>query len=544
MPNTVKNHQLLNRSFSIQHISQAQTWDIAIIGGGATGLGIAVDAASRGYKTLLVEQADFAKGTSSRSTKLVHGGVRYLAQGDIKLVYGALRERGILFKNAPHLAHAQSFIIPCYTWVAKLKFLIGLKIYDWMAGKYRIGKSSLLSKSNLTKFIPTIETKQLKGGIEYFDGQFDDARLAINLAQTANKYGATLINYAKVTELKKDKTGKIMGFVFTDSETSQQHIIQSKVVINATGVFVDEILTLEQANHTPLVRPSQGVHVVVPLSFLNGKSALMIPETSDGRVLFGVPWHKHLILGTTDTPLNEHSLEPRALAKEVDFILNTAAQYLTSKPSRADVLSVFAGLRPLAAPKDGKESTKEISRDHKLMVSASGLVTITGGKWTTYRKMAEDTVNQCIKSGNLQPANCQTVNIKIHGATNNISTDHALNIYGSDATQIQSLMTETPRLSDKIHKNYHYLQAEVIWATRYEMARNVEDILARRLRILFLDARAAIEMAPTVAELMRHELQKDEIWKEQQIYDFKQLAEGYLLADKKINPYQGHTIAK
>jgi glycerol-3-phosphate dehydrogenase len=528
MQNTAnKNNYSLDRDLNIEHVTQTGNWDIAIIGGGATGLGIAVDAASRGYKTLLIEQSDFAKGTSSRSTKLVHGGVRYLAQGDIKLVYSALKERGILFKNAPHLAHIQSFIIPCYTLFAKLKFLVGLKIYDWMAGKYRIGKSSLLSKERVSNLIPEVRQSNLKGGIEYFDGQFDDARLAINLAQTASQYGATLLNYTKVIELNKDSNGKIKGFTFVDKESGKSHTIHAKTVINATGVFVDEILTLAHPNHKAMVRPSQGVHVVVERSFLGGKSALMIPETSDGRVLFGVPWHNHLVLGTTDTPLNEHSLEPRALDSEIDFILNTAGEYLNKKPTRKDALSIFAGLRPLAAPKDGKESTKEISRDHKLIVSDENLITITGGKWTTYRKMAEETVNQAIKTGQLPPAPCKTINVKIHGASNQTSRDH-WSIYGSDTEHIKSLTMEDDRLGEKLHARHGHVGAEVIWAVRHEMARNVEDILARRMRILFLDARAAIEMAPKVAQLMSRELHKDDRWVQQQIADFNNLANGYL----------------
>ncbi|WP_134089148.1 glycerol-3-phosphate dehydrogenase/oxidase [Olivibacter sp. XZL3] len=517
-----------DRKINLEQLRQEAVWDLAIIGGGATGLGIAVDAASRGYKTLLVEQADFAKGTSSRSTKLVHGGVRYLAQGDIKLVFGALRERGIIFKNAPHLAHAQSFVIPCYSWFAQLKFLVGLKIYDWMAGKYRIGKSSLLSKEKVTQLVQGIEAKNLKGGIEYYDGQFDDARLAVNLAQTASRYGATLLNYAKVIGLNKDDKGKIKGFTVVDQESKEAYDIRAKAVINATGVFVDDILTLEQQNHRPIVRPSQGVHVVVQRSFLQGKSALMIPETSDGRVLFGVPWHDKLVLGTTDTPLNQHNLEPRALDKEIDFILKTAGQYLEKKPTRADALSIFAGLRPLAAPKDGKESTKEISRDHKLLVTESGLITITGGKWTTYRKMAEDTVNQAIKTANLPFHPCKTIGIKIHGATAGSNESGHWAVYGTDAQKIKSLVTAENGLGEKLHPNYPHIKAEVQWAVREEMARTVEDVLARRMRMVFLDAKAAIEMAPAVAQSMAQQLDKDTNWVEQQLTQFNTLANGYL----------------
>lgn len=527
MQNTHQEKHLFNRPLGIEQLAQTLLWDVIIIGGGATGLGIAVDAASRGFKTLLLEQADFAKGTSSRSTKLVHGGVRYLAQGDIKLVYGALRERGILFKNAPHLAHTQSFVIPCYTWFAKLKFLIGLKIYDWMAGSYRIGKSSLLTKKEVLNRIPGIKPDRLQGGIAYYDGQFDDARFAINLAQTATTYGATTLNYMKVMQFMKDENGKINGLTFTDQENANVYTVYGKAIINATGVFVDDILTLAQPNHKAMVRPSQGVHVVVDRSFLKGESALMIPETSDGRVLFGVPWHQHLVLGTTDTPLNEHSLEPRALEQEIDFILHTAGEYLSKKPTRKDALSIFAGLRPLAAPKGGKESTKEISRDHKLMVNKSGLITITGGKWTTYRKMAEDTVNKAIEVAKLANVPCKTVHITLHGATQHTTDDH-WTVYGTDADKIKRIAREDPAFSTPLHPRYGHIGAEVVWACRHEMARIIEDVLARRMRMLFLDARAAMDMAPAVAAIMAKELEREPEWVDQQIKQFQALAQGYL----------------
>src|SRR5690606_781245 len=365
-------------------------WDIAIIGGGATGLGIAVDAASRGYKTILVEKYDFAKGTSSKSTKLVHGGVRYLANGDIKLVYSALRERGLIFKNAPHVSFVQSFVIPSYSVFGKLKFLIGLKAYDWLAGKLRIGKSTLLSKNEVIEKLPTVKKTGLNGGIQYYDGQFDDSRLAINLAQTAIEHGATILNYADVVRIEKTESGKVSGLTFVDRETNQAHTIKAKSVINATGIFVDDILKLDSKSHKDLVRPSQGAHIVIDKKFLGNIDALMVPETSAGRVLFGVPWHDKVLLGTTDTPLNQHQIEPKPLDEEINFILDTAREYLETPPTAKDVLSVFAGLRPLAAPTEGDaNNTKEISRDHKLITSESGLITITGGKWTTYRKMAE-----------------------------------------------------------------------------------------------------------------------------------------------------------
>lgn len=522
---------LLDRNYTLQSINSTPIWDVVIIGGGATGLGIAVDAATRGFKTLLLEQYDFAKGTSSRSTKLVHGGVRYLAMGDIGLVYSALRERGLIFKNAPHLAHAQPFIIPCYSFFSKMKYLIGLKIYDWMAGRYRIGKSTLISKKHTAQYLPGLKTNKLSGGIRYYDGQFDDARLAVNLAQTAAKYGASLINYTKVTGLLKDDDEKITGLLFTDEENHKQYEIKAKTVINATGVFVDAILQMDVKAHKPLVRPSQGSHIMVDRSFLGHENALMIPKTSDGRVLFAVPWQNHLLLGTTDTPINDDNIEPRPLDEEIDFILKTAADYMVKPPQKEDVKSIFAGLRPLAAPTKANNSTKEISRDHKLMVNPSGLITITGGKWTTYRKMAEETVNKAISIGKLEAKKCLTANISIHGYTTHNAGGH-WDVYGSDAQHIQKLAETNPRLKEKLHPGFDHIGAEVVWAVKNEMARTVEDVLARRLRILFLDVEKSIEMAPKVASIMASLLDKDEAWITNQVSQYNQLAVRYLLRNK------------
>lgn len=517
------------RNEAIQNLQQVQQWDITIIGGGATGLGIAVDAATRGYKTLLVEKYDFAKGTSSKSTKLVHGGVRYLANGDVKLVISALKERGLIFKNAPHVSFVQSFVIPSYSLLSKLKFLIGLKLYDWMAGKLRIGKSTLLSKSQVIQKLPKVKQHKLNGGIEYFDGQFDDARLALNLAQTASEHGAVVLNYAEATCITKDDKGKVTGIEFTDTQSAQRYTIQSKTVINATGVFVDDILKLDSPSHKNLVRPSQGTHIVIDKKFLGNQHALMIPQTSDGRVLFGVPWHGKVLLGTTDTPLNEHQIEPRPLEQEIEFILNTAKDYLQDAPTASDVLSVFAGLRPLAAPsdKDGN-STKEISRDHKLIKSKSGLITITGGKWTTYRKMAEQTVDMAISQAKLKPVACKTYSLQIHGFSHERKDDH-WQVYGSDAQQIIELIKQNPSLENKLHGDYEFIEAQVVWACRKEMVVNIEDFLARRIRFLLLDAKASLQAAPIVADIMAQELGKDELWKQQQLESYSSLVKNYTL---------------
>ncbi len=517
-----------NRDNFINDLNEVPKWDIIVIGGGASGLGAAVDAASRGYKTLLLEQSDFSKGTSSRSTKLVHGGVRYLAQGDIGLVREALKERGLLFNNAPHLVKKQAFIIPCYDFFSKAKYLIGLKMYDWLSGKYSFGRSTLLSKEKVLEVMPQTEGNGLSGGVEYFDGQFDDSRLAINLAQTCAEQGGTLLNYAKVTALLKDESGFISGVKMTDLETQKEYSISSNIVINATGVFVDEILRMDNPNKKPLVRPSQGVHIVLDKSFLKGGKAMMIPKTSDGRVLFAVPWHDHIIVGTTDTPLDEHSLEPIPLESEIEFILNTADQYLSSKPKRSDVLSVFAGLRPLAAPDKNTNSTKEISRSHKLIVEASKLITITGGKWTTYRKMAEDTIDKAISVGKLSPKKCVSEELRIHGYTLTISEGYR-SFYGDDVSRIEQLEKDTPALSASLIEGEPYTVSEVIWAARYEMARTVEDVLARRMRLLFLDAKEASKVAKATAEILGNELGKTAEWKEQQVKEFLKLTKQYTL---------------
>jgi glycerol-3-phosphate dehydrogenase len=503
-------------------------WDLVVVGGGATGLGVAVDAASRGFKTLLLEQSDFAKGTSSRSTKLVHGGVRYLAQGNIGLVIEALRERGILLHNAPHLVRNENFIIPNYSWWSSIFYSVGLSVYDLLAGRRSFGRSRLISKAELIRRIPNIQQRGLKSGVLYHDGQFDDARLAVSLAQTALEKGATLLNYFRVTGLNKH-LDQVNGVHAIDMETNLTYKIKARSVINATGVFVDELLGMDAPESKPMVQPSQGIHLVFDKSFLGPHDALMIPKTADGRVLFAIPWHDCMLVGTTDTPLDAHQLEPKALEEEIKFILDAAAGYLTRIPTRKDIRSAFAGLRPLAAPQNEKEKTKEISRSHKLMVSGSGLITITGGKWTTYRQMAEETVDLAIRTSGLSKKTCQTRTLFLHGHKEGVEWKDPFFVYGSDAPYIINLSKENPTWRRKLHPKLTYIVAEVIWAVRYEMARTVEDVLARRTRALFLDARAAIEMAPAVADLMAVELRKDEVWKKEQLVSFGKVAKNYVV---------------
>lgn len=518
-----------DRETLLNVLSNTQEWDVLIIGGGATGLGIAVDAASRGFKTLLAEQADFAKGTSSRSTKLVHGGVRYLAQGDIALVKEALKERGILLKNAPHLTKNESFIIPCFSWVSGIFYGVGLLFYDWLSGKYSLGKSKLIGKKAVIERLPTIKKKHLACGVVYHDGAFDDARLALNLAQTSVENGAVALNYFQVISLKKNEEGKLCGATIQDMEKGKIYEIKAKVIVNATGVFVDDILKMDAPEGKSIIRPSQGIHVVLDSSFLKSEDAIMIPRTEDGRVLFAIPWHNKVLIGTTDTPLKIHSLEPRALEKEINFVLNTAGEYLSRMPKREDVLSVFAGLRPLAATDNSADKTKEISRSHKVLVSNSGLVSVIGGKWTTYRKMAEDTLAKITNYKMLPSRKCVTKDLKIHGYDTSGNPDDPLSFYGSDERGIRQLIKENPQCGISLSKKTEITAAQVIWAVRNEMAIKVEDVLARRTRILFTDARAALEVAPLVAEIMRKELKLDQFWKENEIQSFSELAKGYLL---------------
>jgi len=404
----------MDRKYMLSTINNPNTlWDIVIIGGGASGVGTALDSSSRGYKTLLLEQSDFAKGTSSRSTKLAHGGVRYLQQGNLSLVIEALRERGIMKKNAPHLVHDMPFIVPVYDWWEGPFYGIGLKLYDVLAGKEGLGPSKLLSKEETLQHIPTLEQEGLMGGVIYHDGQFDDSRLVINLAQTASEQGATLINYMKVTSLLKSDE-LLNGLEAVDQETNIKYQIKAKAIINATGVFSDGIRKMDDPNIENLMTSSQGVHIVLDRSFLPGDSAIMVPHTDDGRVFFAIPWHDVILVGTTESPVKEYLLDPIATEEEIEFLLTHTSRYLAKDPTRKDILSVFAGLRPLV--NEGKDSkTAEISREHIVHISRSGLVTIAGGKWTTYRKMAQDVVDKTQLIAYLKAKPSLTNTLQIHG---------------------------------------------------------------------------------------------------------------------------------
>ena len=500
-------------------------WDIIIVGGGATGLGAAVDAASRGYKTLVLEQSDFAKGTSSRSTKLIHGGLRYLQQGNIGLVTEALRERGLLCDNAPHLVHHLPFLVPLYHWWEGPFYGIGLKVYDLLAGKLGLEPSRHLTRKQTLRAIPTIEKEGLRGGALYYDGQFDDSRLAITLAQSAADQGATLINYMHVSSLLK-KNKMIGGVRATDLETGKHYTLKAKVVINATGIFSDDLRKADDKKAQTLMEPSQGIHLVLPASFLPSHTAILVPHTDDKRVIFLVPWHGKVLVGTTDILVDKASLEPKPLKEEIDFLLKHAARYLHKAPTKKDILSIYAGQRPLI--KTSGKSTAAISRDHVITLSKSGLVTIAGGKWTTYRKMAEDVINKAISVAGLPYRACITTDLQLHGYQKDADRTEHWSLYGTDAKAIKKLIRNNKKLGQAITPGLPYSLAEIVWAARNEMARCVEDILARRTRILFLDARAAIEAAPLVAKILAKELKKSSIWQAKQIREFTRVAKNYL----------------
>ena len=503
-------------------------WDMVVIGGGATGLGVAVDAASRGYSVALFEMDDFAKSTSSRSTKLVHGGVRYLQKGDVMLVLEALRERGRMKANAPHLVKDQSFLISNYRNWDNFLYFFWLLFYDMLSFGFGYGRSRFVRAKTVMKYIPTSVEKGLKGGIVYHDGQFDDSRMAISLAQTCVDNGGVALNKMKVKSIIHTD-GKASGVVVEDLLTGEEYSVKARSVVNAGGVFVDDVMKMDSSSHTKMIVPSQGVHLVLDMKFLQSDYAIMVPKTSDGRVLFAVPWHNKVVVGTTDIVRPTPESEPVPLQEEIDFILNTASLYMNPAPTRADIQSVFAGQRPLAAPKKEGKSSKEISRGHKLFTSESGMVTITGGKWTSYRLMAEDTVNRAIQVSNLTPKPCKTKNLRIHGYKKGVDLNDHLYIYGSDADAILALAKENPEYGEKISQKYDYTVAEVIWAVRKEMANSVEDVLARRVRLLFLDAREAIAVAPKVAEIMAKELGKSQQWIDNQIDSFVKLASNYFV---------------
>ena len=518
----------LNRSESLERAQQtSETWDLLVIGGGATGVGVAIEAASRNLRVVLLEQSDFGKGTSSRSTKLVHGGVRYLQQGNVTLVRDALRERSLLQQNAPHLVKDLPFLIPCRSQWERFYYGVGLKCYDWLASGKGFGKSHGVSVDQAFELVPALRREGIRGGVVYHDGQFDDARLLINMVRTAHDQGACLINYAGVTELLLDTQGRIEGAVATDQETGEAFQVKARAVVNAAGPFCDQIRKLEDPSCEPMLATSQGVHLVLPRRFFPGDAAMIVPKTSDGRVIFVIPWHDRVIVGTTDTAIPEAQLEPSPQTQELEFLLQTSAQYLADAPTLDDVTAVFTGIRPLVK-NDRSSRTASLSRDHVIRTSKRGLVTITGGKWTTYRKMAEDCVDRLVSQSGLQAGPSRTKTLPIHGATTDpeLARDPRAH-YGSDLRSLRQLESDCPELAAPLHASLNLNKSDVIWAVRHEMARTVEDVLARRTRVLFLDSPIAQEVAGEVATLMAGELGQNDAWREQQLRDFSVTAQYY-----------------
>ncbi len=535
----------MQREEAIQIVQDGEVWDVIVIGGGSTGLGTAVDAAHRGLRTLLVEQEDFGKGTSSRSTKLVHGGVRYLQQGNVRLVLEALRERARLLRNAPHLVHRQAFVIPCYAAWERPYYRLGLGVYDRLAGRESFGRSQSLGLEATREHLMHLVTDRLRGGVLYFDGQFDDARLAITLARTAQDHGATLLNHARVTGLRKSRPD-VTEVDIEDHESGRRLRAEGRAVVNATGIFVDQIRQQDQpSDFQPMLTHSQGIHLVLDREWLGADTALMVPRTDDGRVLFAIPWNGKVVVGTTDTAIPGPSLEPQAQEAEIEFLLRHVEKYFGYRPDASDVRSVFVGIRPLVKPNKGNRSTKRISREHVIEVSPSGLITVTGGKWTTYRQMAADTVDEVLRVAGLDARPCGTAHLQLHGtpATNSPrlptyqaeepfpeGTFEPWDFYGTEADDLRHCVTTRPELQELIHAAFPYRLAEVHWAARHEMAMTVEDVLARRTRCLLLDAKAASEAAPRVAALLASELGRDEAWVEAQVGQFQQLAASHQIS--------------
>jgi glycerol-3-phosphate dehydrogenase len=525
----------LARNENLGRLRGGGAWDVVVIGGGATGLGAAVDAAARGYRTALLEARDFAQGTSSRSTKLIHGGVRYLAQGDIPLVREALHERGLLFRNAPHLVHRRDFVVPAYRWWDRPFYGVGLKVYDLLAGRSNLGGSRWIGPAAVVERIPTIVASGLRGGIVYTDGQFDDARLAIALARTLAGLGGAALNHAPVVGFSR-RDGRITAVTVREEETGEELPVEARVVINATGVYADGVRRLDDPGTaaSPLLTPSQGTHIVLERPFLPGETALLVPRTDDGRVLFAIPWHGRVLVGTTDAPVAEPVVEPRPRREEIAYLLEHLARHLARRPGSDDIRSTFAGLRPLLRGHDPRSGdigapTAKLSREHTVVVSPSGLVTVTGGKWTTYRRMAADAVDRAIPVGGLAQRPTTTATLRLHGWKESVDgRDDPLSVYGSDAEGIRAFGSENPEWDRPLHPTLPYRAAEVLWAARYEAARSIDDVLARRTRALFLDARASIEAAPAVAALLASEFGRDQAWQEAQVNRYRELAAGYL----------------
>ncbi len=516
----------LPRSYMLDRATQLRPWDIIVVGGGCIGLATALDASARGYRTLLVERGDFTSGTSSRSTKLIHGGVRYLRQGQIGLVYRALDERRRLRANAPHLVRSLPLLVPAYRWWERPWHGLGLKLYDALALGRNLGSSRLVSRRESLKHLSTLRSHDLRGGVLFYDGQFDDARLGWAFIRTAANLGCVALNYAEVVGLVEAR-GKVKGVEVRDLLGGNEWVARGAVVVNAAGPFADSLRRMDEPRLAPSVMLSRGVHIVVSNAFLPGRTALLVPSTDDGRILFAIPWHGHVLIGTTDIPVEEPSHEPIPSTAEVDYLIDHAGGYLTRPIRRADILSAWAGLRGLTASGPDQD-TAALSRDHSVSVSRRGLVTVTGGKWTTCRKVAQDAVGRAADVGRLSSAQSVTARLRLHGYSTRRDILDPWRMYGSDAEAIRQLEAEDERLTRLMHPSLPYRMSQAAWAAKSEMAVQLDDVLARRTRALFLNARAAAAAAPAVARVMARELGRGDDWVEEQVRAFNTLARGYL----------------
>ncbi|PSC72023.1 glycerol-3-phosphate dehydrogenase mitochondrial-like [Micractinium conductrix] len=513
----------------------ASPYDVLIIGGGATGTGCAADAATRGLKTALIEREDWAAGTSSRSTKLVHGGVRYLEKafknldyGQFKLVFEALHERNVLLRNAPYLSSSLPIMTPCYNWWEPPYFWAGLRMYDVIAGSQGLEWCRYLTPSQALSRFPTLcshrrDGKSLKGAIMYHDGQFNDSRLAVVLACTAALAGATTINHAEAVRLLKDSEGRVIGAVVRDNLTGKQVNVYARAVINAAGPFVDEVRQLSQPAAPKMIMPSAGVHVTLPDYYSPENVGMIVPKTKDGRVVFMLPWLDQTIAGTTDSDTTV-TMRPQPTEDEIQFILDAIADYLTVKVRRSDVQSAWSGIRPLALDPNA-EDTASASRDHIVTVDPDGMITVTGGKWTTYRLMAQDALDRAVREANLRTGQpCSTATLKLVGSEGfypALFTEIAQNYivphrpgaidtnvakylvasYGDRASEITHI-AEQRKLGRRIVRGYPILEAEVVYAVHNEYCETPEDFIARRTRLAFLDRLACEQALPRVVELM------------------------------------------
>ena len=521
---TVKN--CMNRNSNLNRL-QNEEFDICIIGGGASGAGCALDAALRGFKVALIEKEDFASETTSKSTKLIHGGVRYLEQAfknldfaQLKQVQHGLAERHNVIKNAPHLAHPLALMTPVYSWFEAIYFTIGLKLYSWFAKNDPLPKSKWLSKKETFGRIPGL-SKKVHSSVLYYDGQLDDARYCLALAHSADEAGAAVVNHAQIVDFQRNTEGVIISATVEETEcipSLRNTTVKAKLFINCTGAGADHIRLMANPEKTKRIRPSKGVHLVLPYHVLGSETALMIPKTPDGRVIFAIPFEGQLLLGTTDADYKTPDVEPTLNDAEIDFLLETLEPYLENKVNKSDIKSGFGGLRPLIMAED-RTNTKSILRDHEVETDKkTGLISLLGGKWTTYRVMAQDTIDHAAELLRGSKGGCKTADHKLVGAQNfdkngyqalqktyNLPEDVARHLnqkYGSRASKVADLIKKDADLSEKLTPQYPHIKVEVVYCATEEMACSVRDFVARRTRLELMDWEAALAVTPEVARLM------------------------------------------